>query len=273
MSLSVVKDDKYVRYYPVIAKNDYKDESTIINVMTKNGKQEICLKSINVTDQIHPNWILFFEKNNMIKTINTSTKTIYRKGFENGFDVYPFAEDAFAAFEMDPLKIKCVIIGQDPYPGWDKESNRPVACGKCFATKSKKMPVSFGTILESIHDDIGDVSFSDKENPYSLKGWEDQNVMLLNRINFLYTNHDPSFKMDQSSEARLNSWLQITETVCKYLNEKGCFFILVGNKAKELAPIAKNHTFTVHPSKRSEKYENFNIAAFLAVPGIKWNRM
>lgn len=265
-------DEKYTRYYPVISRN-YVEEVTIINVEVKNSEQEICLKSFDVTNQIHLNWLLFFEKNNMVETINMSTKTIYKKGYEKGYDVYPLAIDAFASFKMDPNKIKCVIVGQDPYPGWDRESKEPIACGKSFATKSKKIPVSLNTIAESICEEIGEINFTDKEHPFSLKGWEDQNVMLLNRINFLYTNHDPSSKIDQSSEARLNSWVHITETVCKFLNEKNCFFILVGNKARELSPIAKNNTSTVHPSKRSDKYENFDIKAFLAVPGIRWNQM
>lgn len=266
-------DEKYIRYFPVISRNNYVDEETIIHVRVKNGEQEICLKSLNVTDHIHPNWLAFFEKNNMVKTINLSTKTIYKKGYENGLDVYPLAIDAFASFKIDPNKTKCVIVAQDPYPGWDRELKEPVACGKCFATRSKKMPVSLGTIVETICEEIGEINFTDKEHPFSLKGWEDQNVMLLNRINFLYANHDPSLKIDLSLETKLNSWLPITEAVCNFLNEKNCFFILVGNKAKELAPIAKNNTSTVHPSKRSDKYENFDIKAFLAIPGIKWNQM
>lgn len=266
-------DGKYIRYYPVIARNDYVEESTIINVKIKNGEQEICLKSINVTEQIHPNWLLFFEKNNIVKTINLSVKNIYKRGYENGFDVYPLAADAFAAFKIDPDEVKCVVIGQDPYPGWDRDSKEPVACGKCFATRSKKIPVSLNTIIESICEEIGEVNFCDKEHPFSLKGWEDQKVMLLNRINFLYSNHDPSCKIDQMSEAYLNSWLKITKAVCGFLNERGCFFVLVGKKAEELSTITKNCTKTVHPSKRSDKYENFDIKAFLNVPGIKWNHM
>ena len=85
--------------------------------------------------------------------------------------VYPDKEDILNAYTMPYDKVRCVIIGQDPYPNEN-------ANGYAFSC-AKKLSPSLKRILQAVAKDSGvPVDTLD----YTLKNWIDQGVMLLNSV-------------------------------------------------------------------------------------------
>src|SRR5258708_4120447 len=89
-------------------------------------------------------------------------------------DVYPSAEDVFAAFRLTPYaSVKAVILGQDPYHGPGQ------AHGLAFSVPTgKQIPPSLRNIRAELMDDIGvPIPASG-----SLVRWAEHGVLLLNTI-------------------------------------------------------------------------------------------
>jgi uracil-DNA glycosylase len=95
--------------------------------------------------------------------------------------VYPSSENVFKAFELTPLNdVKCVIIGQDPYPTYSAILDSPVADGLAFSTSNDdKTPVSLVKIQKAIEDDCYDGFKLDYQN--DLTYLAEQGVLLLNK--------------------------------------------------------------------------------------------
>jgi uracil-DNA glycosylase len=86
--------------------------------------------------------------------------------------VTPVLSQVMRAFEVDPTKIKVVLIGQDPYP------TKGDAIGLAFAMNpERKMPRSLVNIVKELEADIGIKVLSDAD----LSKWAEQGVLLLNR--------------------------------------------------------------------------------------------
>lgn len=86
----------------------------------------------------------------------------------------PSREQIFAALELPLTDVKCVIVGQDPYPTAGN------AHGLAFSISRdvKKIPASLQNIFKELQSDLG------FEIPKSgnLEKWRDQGVLLLNRL-------------------------------------------------------------------------------------------
>ena len=88
-------------------------------------------------------------------------------------DVVPELPLVMRAFEDDPLNIKVVFIGQDPYP------TRGDAVGLAFAMHpGRKMPRSLVNIITELKTDLPDVVVN-ADTP-DLSKWSKQGVLLLN---------------------------------------------------------------------------------------------
>ena len=241
-----------------------------------NRIKNLDLIPLDITNSISNEWIKYFIDKDILETINSKLWNIYYQGYKSGMDVYPLAEDAMSVFEKPISEIKCVVIGESPYPGWDNENNKPIANGKSFSTYSKKLPVSQEVMRLSIAEYFKTVSSKNKETPYDLQGWIDQGVFLLNHVNFLYVYKGNNQECIPKSIFDIpHSWITITEQICKDISEKRkCFFVLIGNKAKELGRHVTKKIELYHPSRRSSKSEEFKIEKFLDVgENILWNRL
>lgn len=86
--------------------------------------------------------------------------------------IYPKAEDIFNAYHLCPYsKLKILILGQDPYHGYNQ------AHGLCFSVKKGvKIPPSLVNIYKELKEDIG----VEIPNHGYLKKWAEQGVFLLN---------------------------------------------------------------------------------------------
>ena len=150
--------------------------------------------------------------------------------------IYPPEEQIFAAFNVAPGDIKCVIIGQDPY----HQPNQ--AEGLAFSvSRGTKIPPSLRNIFKELQQSIHDF----KANSGSLNPWLGQGVLLLNRV--LTVRHS-----EANSHAG-KGWEIFTHAVIEFLNAYEPVYMLWGKPAQSLIPhISSPHILeAVHPSPLS----------------------
>ncbi len=155
--------------------------------------------------------------------------------------VYPPSEDIFNAMHLTPLsKVKCVILGQDPYhePGQ--------AHGLCFSVKPDiKIPPSLENIYKELHDDVG---FEIPNHGY-LEEWAKQGVLLLNTV--------LTVQAHRAFSHRGKGWEQFTDAIIRTVNEidRPVVFLLWGKPAQEKKALLNNPKHLIleapHPSPLS----------------------
>jgi uracil-DNA glycosylase len=240
-------------------------------IMGRTGK--IKATYVDISNTFHESWNMVFK--NPDYTIEQLLESLYRNGYAAKMKVWPYPSEVLSAFRLPINQVKVVVIGQDPYPGWDSTLKRPVACGKTFATLSKECPGSLKRIINSLTEQGKTVTYSDKEHPYSLQGWVDQGVLLLNRTPVYY--HGPPVDLDKPQvvpDVKASSiWEGMTELICRHITEINptCVFLLVGNEAHTLEPKLGKCVKVNHPSERSSL--NFDGDCFRKINCIKWECM
>lgn len=161
-------------------------------------------------------------------------------------EVYPLSGDVFRAFELvEPENVKVVILGQDPYPGFEVHNGQeiPYAMGLSFSVHPQlNLPKSLINIFQELKDDLG----IDKANG-DLSEWCRQGVFLLNT--FL------TVRKGQPLSHNYIAWDEFTHNVLSYLLEKNpnIIFVLWGKKAENSVndlPI-KYKIVSSHPSPLS----------------------
>ena len=149
--------------------------------------------------------------------------------------VTPAINQVFASLEIPLTEIKCVIIGQDPYPTAGN------AHGLAFSTPDevRKIPASLRNIFKELHLDLG----LDIPQSGNLEKWRDQGVLLLNRI--LTT------EVGRSNAHSDIGWQVITNAISQAAADQGAVAILWGREAQDLTPLFKESISSVHPSPLS----------------------
>ena len=152
-----------------------------------------------------------------------------------GSQVTPAINQVFASLEFPLNEIKCVIIGQDPYPTAGN------AHGLAFSTPDevRKIPASLRNIFKELHLDLG----LDIPQSGNLEKWRDQGVLLLNRI--LTT------EVGRSNAHSDIGWQVITNAISQAAADQGAVAILWGREAQDLTPLFKESISSVHPSPLS----------------------
>ena len=154
---------------------------------------------------------------------------------------YPNINDIFKAFNLCRFdKLKVVIIGQDPYHGFNE------ANGLAFSVnKEINIPPSLKNILKEVEADIGKTLIKHGD----LSKWATQGVLLLNSILTVKENQPMSHK-DLGWEIFTNEVIKI---ICDKLSN--IVFLLWGNNAKnKIEYINKERNFVLlsgHPSPLS----------------------
>ncbi len=159
----------------------------------------------------------------------------------NQYEVFPLADDIFAAFHLTPLeKVKVVILGQDPY------HNVGQAHGLCFSVKPEvEIPPSLVNIYAELRDDLG---CKIPNNGYLVK-WAEQGVLLLNTV--------LTVRAHQANSHQGKGWEQFTDAVIRAVNkeDRPIVFILWGRPAqmkKGMLNNPKHHILeATHPSPLS----------------------
>ena len=171
-------------------------------------------------------------------------KILYQKvnaEYASGITIFPPADEIFNAFHLTPLnKVKCVILGQDPYHG-DNQAH-----GLCFSVKPEvDIPPSLVNIYKELQSDLG----CEIPNHGYLEKWARQGVFLLN-ADLTVRAHTP-----QSHQGI--GWEEFTDATIRILNEQDrpIVFLLWGKSAiskKEILNNPKHLILTApHPSPLS----------------------
>jgi len=165
-------------------------------------------------------------------------KSIFSKISED--ELAPHRPEVFTAFTMKMSDVRCVILGQDPYPTAGN------AHGLAFSVKPsvRVIPASLKNIFRELHFDLGLPIPSSGD----LSQWKNSGVLLLNRI--LTT------QVGFSSKHAGIGWEEVTEHICRELGSRGVPGILWGNKAQELQSAFTYSVNSVHPSPLSA-YKGF----------------
>jgi uracil-DNA glycosylase len=152
-----------------------------------------------------------------------------------GSSFAPAQDQIFAALEVPLSGVRCVIVGQDPYPTAGN------AHGLAFSIPGevRKIPASLQNIFKELRSDLG------CEIPQSgnLEKWRDQGVLLLNRI--LTT------EVGRSNAHTALGWQVITQSIAEAAAGQNAVAILWGKEAQALAPVFKESITSVHPSPLS----------------------
>jgi uracil-DNA glycosylase len=157
------------------------------------------------------------------------------------------------AFASDPLEIKVVLIGQDPYPTLGD------AIGLAFAVSPEtKTPRSLKNIVTELESDIGAGTVANPVAP-DLSKWASRGVLLLNR---------GVTTLPGVSGAHLGSaigWEEFTLKAVKALVERQPVVLMLwGNSAKSIKDELSGITFveSAHPSPLSARNGFFGSKVF-----------
>lgn len=156
-------------------------------------------------------------------------------------DIHPPAPDVFNAFRFTPLsEVRCVILGQDPYP------TPGHAHGLCFSVRpGVSLPASLRNIYKELHDDLGIPPVKHGH----LEAWARQGVLLLNTVLTVRAGAPNSHKG--------KGWETFTDAAIRAVNAlpHRVVFLLWGSHAKSKAGLvdAKKHAVItgIHPSPMS----------------------
>ena len=147
----------------------------------------------------------------------------------------PPKDSIFAAFQIDLATVRCVIVGQDPYP---TPGN---AMGLAFSINPivKKIPASLKNIFTELESDQG------ISTPVTgdLSPWMSSGVLLLNRV--LTT------RVGESNAHANLGWQRITDHIARELGNRNVVAILWGQQAQELSSYFPLRVEGVHPSPLS----------------------
>ena len=141
-------------------------------------------------------------------------------------NVYPAAENIFAAFRACPVSaVRVVILGQDPYhePGQ--------AMGLSFSVPDGcKAPPSLRNIFKELESEFGPGSAAHTD----LTPWARQGVLLLNTV--------LTVRQGQPASHKGMGWEIFTDAVIRKLNDKQTpvVFLLWGAHARKKAEIIDN---------------------------------
>lgn len=154
--------------------------------------------------------------------------------------VYPARENIWNAFIHTPFhRVKCVILGQDPYHGPNQ------AHGLSFSVmRGVAIPPSLRNMYKELQTDLG----CEIPKHGDLTKWTEQGVLLLNTV--------LTVEAGKAGSHRGHGWETFTDAVIRELGKRPepIVFLLWGNDAKSKQKwIAPHHVvFTsVHPSPLS----------------------
>jgi uracil-DNA glycosylase len=163
--------------------------------------------------------------------------------------IAPTRELIFKAFSMDLATVRCVIVGQDPYP---TPGN---ATGLAFSVPEsvQKIPQSLKNIFTELESDLG-ISPPPRGD---LSRWASSGVLLLNRI--LTT------RIGESESHKNIGWQQVTNHIVIELGKRDVVALLWGKQAQDLQKYFRYSVESAHPSPLSAYRGFFGSRPFSAV--------
>jgi len=181
---------------------------------------------------VHSSWLP------VLKPLRSEIKEILAK--IDSRTVTPNPPFIFRAFAHPLEDVRCVIIGQDPYP------TAGHAHGLAFSTDAnvRPLPKSLQNIFVERESDLGIAPSTSGD----LSEWSSHGVMLLNRV--LTT------EVGTANAHNKLGWQSITEAVARELGARDVVASLWGRQAKELSRYFTYRVESAHPSPLSS-YRGF----------------
>lgn len=202
---------------------------------------------------VHKKWYRFFITNK--KELQTIIKQIdFTK------TILPDKKNIFKTFEFfSPEECKLCVVGQDPYPGYEKKTATYYAEGLSFSVNKniKTLPGSLNNIFKELKNNYPDFNY---KNGSLIKWVENEKIMLLN-----------SSLTVQEGKPNIHSklWISFTDKVIQELDKKSnCLFLFMGNNAKNKSSLIKNKDriiTCVHPSPLSAHRGFFGSKVFIKI--------
>ena len=155
--------------------------------------------------------------------------------------IYPGMYDIFNALKTTPFqKVKCVILGQDPYHGAGQ------AHGLCFSVRpGVEPPPSLKNIFRELQTDIG----MPEPPTGDLTPWAKEGVLLLNTT--------LTVREGQPQSHKGHGWETLTDAIIRALNgaDHPIVFLLWGSNARSKKALITNPRHLIleaaHPSPLS----------------------
>jgi uracil-DNA glycosylase len=198
----------------------------------------------HVSSHVHSSWLPVFEPVSSVID-NILSKTSHD-------ELAPPLESVFRAFSVDLSSIRCVIVGQDPYP---TPGN---AMGLAFSTPPTitKIPQSLRNIFTELESDQGHAAPAHGD----LSKWGNEGVLLLNRV--LTT------RQGESNAHEKLGWQRVTDHIASELGKRDVVAVLWGKQAQELSKFFTFKVESVHPSPLSAYRGFFGSKPFSQVNQI-----
>lgn len=201
---------------------------------------------------------LFIDMTNVIKTISPLKSWEFLKfwdwyyenlckdleRFDHSKDpvYFPPEKDRFKALELTPFdKVKCVLLGQDPY------HTKGLAHGLSFSVPPhiKKLPPSLRNVLKEYQADLG----YPKPRSGDLNAWAERGVLLLNTV--------LTVEEGKANSHKGLGWEKLTYEVIRSLGDRGrVVFLLMGKQAQEYTGACQDCPVVAvaHPSPLSKGF-------------------
>ncbi|MFV0256538.1 uracil-DNA glycosylase [Candidatus Liberibacter solanacearum] len=201
--------------------------------------------------KIHESWQALLEshfKSDYMHNLKEFLLSEKRKGKR----IFPKGSHYFHAFNITPfIKVKVVIIGQDPYHGYGQ------AHGLCFSVPlGIRIPPSLVNVYKELQEDV---DFIPPIHGF-LEHWGHEGVLLLNTV--------LTVEEGRAASHRGKGWEQFTDSVIELINKnrKNVVFMLWGASAHKKQDIIDNKRHLVlkaaHPSPLSARYGFFGCRHF-----------
>ncbi|MFI8776315.1 uracil-DNA glycosylase [Brachybacterium paraconglomeratum] len=168
----------------------------------------------------------------------------------------PAGEAVLRAFTRPMSEVRVLIVGQDPYP----TPGHPIGLSFAVERHVRPLPRSLTNIYKELESDLGIAPAAHGD----LSSWQDQGVLLLNRVLTVAPGAPASH--------RRRGWEEITEHAIRALVSRGgpLAAILWGRDAQSLIPLLGEvpHVASPHPSPLSASRGFFGSRPFSRVNAL-----
>ncbi|KAI0799483.1 uracil-DNA glycosylase [Xylaria sp. FL0064] len=227
------------------------DKAKWVATLTPEQKKHLALE-INTMD---PSWLALL-KDEIVKPEFIALKKFIEAEVRSGQNVFPPSEDVYSWSRHTPFhKVKCVILGQDPY------HNHNQAHGLCFSVRPPTpAPPSLKNMYIALKKDYPSFVAPPK-NGGLLTPWAERGVLMLNTC--------LTVRAHAANSHQNRGWEALTQKVIDLVAQKrtrGVVFLAWGKAAGDrVANVdGKKHLVlkSVHPSPRSAPRGFFDCGHF-----------
>ncbi len=179
-----------------------------------------------------------------------------REEVASGRGYLPAGDAVLRAFTRPMSEVRVLIVGQDPYP----TPGHPIGLSFAVEQDVRPLPRSLQNIYKELESDLGIPPAPHGD----LTAWQDQGVLLLNRV-LTVTPGAPA-------SHRRRGWEEVTEHALRVLVARGgpLAAILWGRDAQSLIPLLGEvpHVASPHPSPLSASRGFFGSRPFSRVNAL-----